>query len=385
MVIHLPWAPDLGGTRPQYDLTASLRQLGHEVDHYSLDDAFHGQPRTRLGALMRRPFRNEAVSAIRSVANDYDIIDANQGDLPCSKAELGFDGLLVLRSNGLIPEYRRFERWAATRWRERRGRLLGRLVRRMQALSEARAVEATYRFADVIVVPNPTELDQLEQGHAVGHKVRVIPLGVRDSYVQAVETQALESDRRLGCREVVFIGTWDVRKGSEDWPAIMRAVLSVMSDVRFRFLGTAVEPAGILRAVGADLASRTVVVPRFAAEHLPSLLADSTVGALPSYIEAFGLGVLEQLAAGVPTIAYDVPGPRQTLAPFAPNAVTFPGDTCGFAKRLLRVLNAEAHDYRTLALRSRARAQELPWSRTVSLTLMEYQAGLERLRQLRRE
>ena len=53
--------------------------------------------------------------------------------------------------------------------------------------------------------------------------------------------------------------------------------------------------------------------PTFAAHDLPSLLADCAIGIFPSHVEGFGLAVLEQLAAGLPTIAYDVPGPRQIL------------------------------------------------------------------------
>ena len=53
--------------------------------------------------------------------------------------------------------------------------------------------------------------------------------------------------------------------------------------------------------------------PTFEEADLPSLLADCAVALFPSYVEGFGLAVLEQLAAGLPTIAYDVPGPRQIL------------------------------------------------------------------------
>ena len=55
------------------------------------------------------------------------------------------------------------------------------------------------------------------------------------------------------------------------------------------------------------------VLPHYRSEELPELLAPVTVGALPTYVEGYGLGIVEQLAAGIPSIAYDVPGPRTLL------------------------------------------------------------------------
>ena len=39
---------------------------------------------------------------------------------------------------------------------------------------------------------------------------------------------------------------------------------------------------------------------RYQPDALPQLLSDCTVAAFPSYVEGFGLAVVEQLAAGIP-------------------------------------------------------------------------------------
>ena len=67
-------------------------------------------------------------------------------------------------------------------------------------------------------------------------------------------------------------------------------------------------------------------VSDFRPEDLPTLLADCTVGAFPSYVEGFGLAVLEQLASGLPTVAYDTAGPRDLLASRLPDLLVPKGD-----------------------------------------------------------
>jgi glycosyltransferase involved in cell wall biosynthesis len=80
-------------------------------------------------------------------------------------------------------------------------------------------------------------------------------------------------------------------------------------------------------------------VPRFAAEALPELLAPCSVGIFPSYVEGFGYGVLEMLAASLPVIAYDVPGPPMMLPP---EYLVGRGDVAGLSARVVALLRDPA-------------------------------------------
>ena len=59
--------------------------------------------------------------------------------------------------------------------------------------------------------------------------------------------------------------------------------------------------------------SHLEVIPSYQPQELPSQLNDCSLGIFPSYIEAFGFGVIEMLAAALPVIAYDAPGPCDIL------------------------------------------------------------------------
>ena len=58
---------------------------------------------------------------------------------------------------------------------------------------------------------------------------------------------------------------------------------------------------------------RLEIYPRYDPNELPGLLDGVSVGVFPSRVEGFGFGVLEMLAAAVPVIAYDAPGPHAML------------------------------------------------------------------------
>src|SRR5438046_10044411 len=80
------------------------------------------------------------------------------------------------------------------------------------------------------------------------------------------------------------------------------------------------------------------IVPRFDPDQLPQLVSDCTVAAFPSYVEGFGMAVVEQLAAGLPTVAYDAPGPRDILRDELARLLVPAGDVSRFAEVLSDLL-----------------------------------------------
>jgi glycosyltransferase involved in cell wall biosynthesis len=119
------------------------------------------------------------------------------------------------------------------------------------------------------------------------------------------------------------------------------------------------------------------IISEFRREDLPALLADCTVGAFPSYVEGFGLAVLEQLAAGLPTVAYDIPGPRDILNDTLPELLIPCGETERFAATLCRVLTLSLPVYTALSKKSIKATSLFSWEKIASDTISEYQALLD--------
>lgn len=124
------------------------------------------------------------------------------------------------------------------------------------------------------------------------------------------------------------------------------------------------------------------IIPNYDSTELPELLSDVTVGAFPSYIEGFGFAVLEKLACGIPTVAYDVPGPRETLSNFEGSFLVTQGDTEQFSHRLVELLRYDETAYSQLSEFCIEVAQKFSWDRIASETLGVYSKYLERQKKL---
>jgi glycosyltransferase involved in cell wall biosynthesis len=120
------------------------------------------------------------------------------------------------------------------------------------------------------------------------------------------------------------------------------------------------------------------ILSMFDREQLPRFLSPCAVGLFPSYIEGFGLAVLEQLACGIPTIAYDVSGPRQILGSLTATLLAPAGDTAVMAERALKILRLDVHEYATLSAQCRSIAGRFRWEQIAADTIDKYQAALEK-------
>ncbi|MEP6821105.1 MAG: glycosyltransferase family 4 protein [Chthoniobacterales bacterium] len=364
VVVNLPWDPRLGATRVWMELAEQWRAAGHTVEKFCLTDAYPVKCSSRpLSALRQVLFAYKAGAFVKANGHQFDVIDALIGTLPFSKRRLNFRGLLVARSVGLYLLYERFEkRMARKAPRSARGTFLGRIfyrqVRRRVLRDSGRAV----RHADLINVPNEEEAACLREEKISAERIVVQPYGLTPDRARALAFAAIPPESRLARPCVSFVGMWSPRKGAHDWAAIIRAVRAAVPQTRFRFLGTMVTAQVIEDALG-KAAENVECVSDYQPEELPGLLADCTVGAFPSYVEGFGLAVIEQLAAGLPTVAYETAGPRDILREKLPQLLVPCGQVEEFAAALVRVLSLGAQDYRALSQKSIEAANDFSWPR----------------------
>lgn len=381
-IVDLPWDPRLGAARVWLKLSDQWTKAGHKIDKFCLSDAFPKPAASRARRKWREvifPYR--AARFVRRHGSEFDVIDCLIGTLPFSKKSLRFKGLLVGRSIGLYLSYGDFMRSSRKRWRDQpRGKFLGRAFYSLTSCLLRRSADRALTHCDCLNLPNDDEMRVLQQ-RCPSAKIIVQPYGLNDSERAAFLKLAHPAAARLARNEICFLGMWSVRKGSRDWPELLRTIWNSIPDARFAFLGTMTDDRTVLRDL--KLAPRESIrcVSSYDPKDLPHLIGSCAVGLFPSYIEGFGLSVLEQLAAGIPTIAYDVPGPRHIFAAAASSQfLVSAGDTKTMAERAVKVLKMNENDYVALSAKCRKISDQFRWEQIAGDTIRDYTAAIEQLK-----
>ena len=236
-----------------------------------------------------------------------------------------------------------------------------------------------HRWCDLINLLNEDEIVFLSHPPPISKPFIVEPNGLsaRDRATLAVAIQTPPARQKR--KEICFIGAWGLRKGARDWPEIIAWIRREIPDVHFLLLGTMIDEQTVLKELQSSPGDAIRVVSTFDREELPSLLGPCAVGLFPSYIEGFGLAVLEQLACGIPVIAYDVPAPRQILKPLREVLLVPEGTATVMAGRAVELLRMKIDGYSELSDRCRSIAAEFQWERIAAETAEHYGAALENL------
>jgi glycosyltransferase involved in cell wall biosynthesis len=375
--VNLPWDSRLGAVRVYMELAEQWRASGNVVEKYSLSDAFPDALSSSAKLTLRQVlFPLKAAAFIRKNGARFDVVDALIGVLPFSKKKLGLRGLLVARSVGLYRLFEEFDRSVRKRWPGRpKGTFLGRIFYTLTRWRLLHASDRAVRHADLINLPNEEEAACLRHDAGANLPILVQPYGLTVERRRAFLQAAPPAELRLAQKRICFIGMWGARKGARDWSEIIRRIRERVPDVQFRFLGTMVDSTLIRRDLQLDTLEGIEFVSDYQPDDLPGLLADCTVGAFPSYAEGFGLAVLEQLAAGIPTIAYDTAGPRDLLGGPLRELLVPKGDIGAFAEEVCGILQLDPGGYRELCARSVERAAEFSWPAIAETTLSAYRSA----------
>lgn len=375
-IVNLPWEPRLGAARIYIELAEHWKAAGHCVEKFCLTDAFAKPTNSAPLSMLRQIlFARQAARFVRRNGSRFDIIDALIGTLPFSKKDLRFRGLLVARSVGLHRSYERFIRWSQQRWpNQPRGKLLGRYFYRFTARWQRRNSELSLRHCDLINLPNADEIEFVRS-----HPAMVQPYGISENDRAALASVSQSPEARLNRKEICFIGMWSLRKGARDWGEIIRQIREKIPAARFKFLGTMTDTQTVLNDLRLLSANGVTCVETYDPGNLPDLIGPCAVGLFPSYIEGFGLAVLEQLASGIPTITYDVSGPRQILDSVHRSLLVPEGDAFAMAGRAVQILQMNPSDYAALSAECRSITDKFRWEPIAAKTAHEYRDELKKI------
>lgn len=362
----------MGGARPFVELADAFKKLAWDVTLLSLSEEV---PENGKGKIQERRARL-LHKTIATRGSEYDVIDFDHAYLPYSRRDFPPDVLLVARSVLLCQQI------AVSRFPQPFGprRAAGLIVkgpaRRASDLKMLRRAQTTLEQADLVNVCNDADVSLLVRSGIHLDKIAVFPFGLSDATAAVFE--ALDVSREHD-NVVAFIGTFDWRKGAADMPKIIQHVTDNMPDVTFRLLGTRGmfrTERDVTRYFPRSLRGRLQVVPVFQPSDLPGQLADCALGFFPSYLEGFPFAVLEMLAAGLPVVAYDAPGPSMMLGS---RLLVSIGDWNDMARRIVELLR-EPETLAGAREAARRRSRDFRWSEIAQRTAMRYVQATRRLR-----
>jgi glycosyltransferase involved in cell wall biosynthesis len=295
----------LGASKAIIELAEELGQLGWECKLISPIDLVT----EKIGNVYEK-YAPALREYLHKYADQFDVIDYDHAYLPYDRTEFHPGTLFVARSVLLAHHFNHIRIPVERRLKPLIHSLVfGINVKRKQRRVLDRA-HKTLSEADLINVANFDDKARLLEWSIPNDKIIVLPYGI--SGARRPLFDAVPSDPPPKPK-VAFVGTLDSRKGIRDFPSIVNRIIESVPDASFRLLGTGGSEEGILSRFQKGLQGRLEVIPVYDPEKLPDLLSPCSVGIFPSYVEGFGFGVLEMLAASIPVISYNSPGPPMML------------------------------------------------------------------------
>jgi glycosyltransferase involved in cell wall biosynthesis len=136
---------------------------------------------------------------------------------------------------------------------------------------------------------------------------------------------------------VVFIGRLEPWKGVHTFLKVAKLVTNERDDVNFLIVGD----GSLKEYAKSHENNRIKVLGKISHERIPSILAQTSIMVLPSYLEGLPTCCIEALAAGVPVVATRVGGTPEVIIDGETGYLFSPGNTHECADRVLKLLSDE--------------------------------------------
>ncbi|MEU6252199.1 glycosyltransferase [Streptomyces sp. NPDC047043] len=203
------------------------------------------------------------------------------------------------------------------------------------------------RLGRATVAVSPTVAERLRHWGVPGPRIRVIPNGIDAPRFRFDEVRRKEARAYYGLPEDAYVigGVGRLARGKR-FDLLVHALSRLPGDVRLLLVGGGPEETALRRSARAlGVADRLVLTgerpclpdPGDDAPDLVALLCAMDVLASPSAEEAFGLAVVEALAAGLPVLYASCPAVEDLPPDAAPGALRITGGTGAYVRELLRL------------------------------------------------
>ncbi|MGI4022341.1 MAG: glycosyltransferase family 4 protein [Janthinobacterium lividum] len=350
----------LGVLKVHYDLKEEYEKQGHLVDVLDFS-VIYPNGISAFSKIFGEFYTVKFWKYLKKNSHKYDVIDANNECIIYPKESFGFKGVLLARSHGIMPVYAEAEniesyKKALTpeKVKVKLKTRIGNIYRALQKRPGANDFFKSIQFADWVHCLNKKEYQYFLNIGISTDKLLLIPNSLPDNFTELWNKESTKDKKNSLC----FIGSWTVRKGIKDFDNIITIIREKVRINNFLLLGGHYNETYIkqdFKTVNQDILQ---VVSSFKPEELSSYLNVCKVGLFPSYVEGFGLAVIEQLAFGVPVVAYKVPGPTDILESLDSTLLIEPGNHLAFAKKVIEILELSEADYTSLAERCKLESRK---------------------------
>lgn len=360
MVLQTPWGTDLGMSRVHFELKKAYEALGHQVDYID-EKKLYPKGKSFFSELFGKSIQLRILDYLKENAKNYDVIDANQRCIPFHKSDYNFKGIVLFRSHGLSPLYiiavnqSYYKKLESTRISVKKKKtfinILGDIKRFLIRPEGEWVLWSSIQNADIVHCLNLTEYRYLLDYGVSQQKLIYIPNGIGSYYLEQAEKKLNE---KLSKSKVTFLGSWTFNKGIAHLPSILNSLPEVYS---MQLLGTGNSIDNIKKIFDSSKLNRLEIHTHFSEDQEIELLKHTKLGIFPSYVEGFGLAIVEMLALGIPVIAYNVPGPFEILTEIDSRLLVPVGNEKLFIERISEILSLSSTEFDILSEKCRNRAE----------------------------
>lgn len=305
---------ELGGPKVVIELCEAINKIGHEATVVGPEE---------INLYLQNhhvPTSNNYASNIKKylllISNNYDVIDVDANHLfEYLSVEKEPIPLIVARSVLFIPHLKKIKWPTRKTLKNYIGATLRNFLHGNLQKKEIEKFNKSIHNADLINVSNDKDVEiLLTEGHS-NEKIICLPYGIFD--YKRKELNKLANISKKG-NNIVFIGTFDFRKGCIDIPKIFEEIKRQIPDAQLTLLGAKglfQKKKNMYSFFPKRLRKSVTIIPEYKESELPKLLENFKIGIFPSYLEGFGFSVIELMASGIPVVAYNAPGPSSILPP----------------------------------------------------------------------
>jgi glycosyltransferase involved in cell wall biosynthesis len=353
VVSHSVIGNDNGVGRVHNELIAEYKKDGHEVDKVDYLNFYpHGQ--NHLDRIFGKTIGQKAFRFLKENAYKYDVIDANSECIISPKEEINFKGLLFLRSHGARPlgeRAEKIEKVAKEIKKEKATRSIKtRIGSFLRSFYKRQTIEEYYsslKYADLVHCLSTAEYDFFINLGIPSNRMIFIPNGMPTVTLNSL--RVIGEDRKRNPKIVSFIAGWRIMKGVKDWKEIAQSLIQIKEFKQILLLGTSWPEEWVKSDFDTQTLPFIKIVTYFKPGQLPLLLKDVRVGIFTSYTEGFCFAVIEQLAAGIPVVAYKVSGVVDVLSQVDSSLLFEPGDTQSLMTKAKFLLEMGDEEYEVLS------------------------------------